>query len=196
MVFMRSRVYFYGIVLIGLWFGPTETYAQAGAAGPQPPATILIIRHAEKLTDGGSDLSSAGFERARLLTQAFSPGARRDLPTPQVLFAAHVSAHSDRSVQTLTPLATALHLTIDNRFRDHDYDDLAATLLSGRYAGKVVLVAWHRGRIPQLAAALGATPPYDPWPEQQFDRIWRIDYVNGKVTLRDLPYAVMLGDSK
>jgi hypothetical protein len=193
---MRNKFHFYGVVLIWLWVGSIGMYAQAGAAAkPQPPATVLIIRHAEKLTDGESDLSSAGFERARLLSQAFS-GARRDLPTPQVLFAAHVSAHSDRSVQTLTPLATALHLPIDNRFKDHDYADLAAALLSGQYAGKVVLVAWHRGKIPQFAAALGATPPYDPWPEQQFDRIWRIDYVRGKVTLRDLPYAIMPGDSK
>jgi len=59
-----------------------------------------------------------------------------------------------------------------------------------------VLVVWHHGKIPQLAIALGATPPYNPWPDTQFDRIWRIDYVNGKATLQDLPYAIMPGDSK
>jgi broad specificity phosphatase PhoE len=164
---------------------------------PKPPATILIMRHAEKLTDGQSDLSSEGLERARLLLNLFSPAGRRpDLPTPQVLFAAHVSAHSNRSVQTLSPLAAALHLPIDDHFRDRDYADLAAALLSGTYAGKTVLVAWHRGMIPRLASALGATPPYDRWPTQQFDRIWRIDYINGRVSLRDLPIAMMPGDSK
>jgi hypothetical protein len=96
----------------------------------------------------------------------------------------------------LLPLAKALHLPIDDNFKDEDYEDLAAALLSGKYAGKVVLVAWHRGKIPQLATALGATPPYDRWPEQQYDRIWRIDYVNGKATLHDLPFALMPGDSK
>jgi broad specificity phosphatase PhoE len=155
------------------------------------------MRHAEKLTDGESDLSSEGLERAKLLANLFSPaGTRPDLPTPQVLFAARLSAHSNRSVQTLSPLAAALHLPIDNRFRDRDYASLATALLSGAYAGKTVLVAWHRGTIPQLASALGATPPYDPWPKQQFDRIWRIDYINGKVSLRDLPSALMPGDSK
>ena len=176
------------------------TYAQSTAGEatkPQPPATILLIRHAEKLTDGQSDLSPEGLERAKLLADAFShPEARPDLPVPQVLFAAHISSHSNRSVQTLSPLAAALHLPIDRRFRDRDYADLATALLSGNYAGKTVLVAWHRGTIPQLASALGATPPYDPWPTQQFDRIWRIDYVNGKVSLRDLPFAMMPGDSK
>ncbi len=88
-----------------LSFSSMEIYAQAAApAKPQPPATILLIRHAEKLTDGRLDLSPAGFERARLLPKVFSPaGARPDLPTPQVLFATHISEHSNRPVQTVTP---------------------------------------------------------------------------------------------
>jgi hypothetical protein len=157
----------------------------------------MIIRHAEKLTDGRSDLSPVGFERAKLIPKLFlPPGVRPDLPTPQILFATHRSPHSDRPVQTLAPLAAALHLPINDSFESDDYAALAATLLSGKYAGKVVLVVWHEGKIPQLAAALGATPPYTPWPDQQFDRIWRINYANGKATLQDLPYALMPGDSK
>jgi hypothetical protein len=181
-----------------LSFSTLQIHAQTAApAKPQPPTTILIIRHAEKLTDGRIDLSPTGFERARLLPTLFSPAAARpDLPTPQVLFATHLSPHSNRPVQTVTPLAAALHLPIDNSFNNDDYPALAAALLSGKYAGKVVLVAWHHGKIPQLAAALGATPPYTPWPDTQFDRIWRIDYANGKATLQDLPFALMPGDSK
>jgi hypothetical protein len=194
----RSKLYLYGMLFSGLSIGWIGTYAQsADTAKPLPPATILLIRHAEKLTNGNKDLSSAGFDRAGLLPKAFSPaGERPGLPIPQVLFAARISSHSNRSVQTITPLAEALHLPIDERFSDHDYLALAAALLSGKYAGKVVLIAWHRGRIPQLAAALGAKPPYDPWPEQQYDRIWRIDYSNGNVTIQDLPYSIMPGDSK
>ena len=172
------------------------TAQTTATAKPQPPATILLIRHAEKLSDGEIDLSPTGFERARLLPNEFAAGTRQDLPTPQFLFAAHLSKHSNRPVQTITPLAAALHLPIDDRFSDSDYADLAATLLGGGYAGKVVLVVWHRGKIPQLAAALGATPPYATWPEDKYDRIWRIDYTNGKVTLQDLPYALLPGDSK
>jgi hypothetical protein len=184
-----------GFVL--LLFGLTGLYAQSSGTAPQPPATILIIRHAEKLTDGRMGLSPAGLERARMLPKLFlSPATRPDLPTPQVLFAAHASAHSNRPVETITPLAAALHLPIDDSFQNEDYAGLAKQLLSGRYAGKVVLIAWHHGKVPQLTAALGATPPYAPWPDQQFDRIWRIDYVDGKATLRNLPFALMPGDSK
>jgi hypothetical protein len=173
-----------------------EIHAQP-AAKTQPPATILIIRHAEKLTDGRIDLSPTGFERARLLPNLFSPAAARpDLPTPQAIFATHLSPHSNRPVQTVTPLAAALHLPINDTFSDDEYPALAAALLSGKFAGKIVLVVWHHGKIPQLASALGATPPYSPWPDNQYDRIWRIDYPNGKATLQDLPYAIMPGDSK
>ena len=185
----------FAVLLILLLSGCKADHGQQPRSEvPQPPATIFLIRHAEKLTNGEMDLSAAGSERAKLLVQAFS-GNRPELPTPQVLFAAHVSAHSNRSLQTLLPLATSLHLPIDDSFKDEDYEDLAAVLLSGKYAGKVVLVAWHRGKIPQLATALGATPPYARWPAEQYDRIWRIDYVNGKASLRDLPYALMPGDS-
>jgi broad specificity phosphatase PhoE len=98
---------------------------------PQPPATILIIRHAEKLTDGRIDLSPTGFERARLLPRLFSPASvRSDLRAPQVLFATHLSAHSNRPIQTVTPIAAALHLPIDDIFSNEDYPALAATLLS------------------------------------------------------------------
>src|SRR5713226_8210446 len=92
-----------GLLSTGLLsFSSMEIYAQAAATvKPQPPATILLIRHAEKLTDGRLDLSPTGFERARLLPTVFLPaGARPDLPTPQVLFATHISEHSNRPVQT------------------------------------------------------------------------------------------------
>ncbi len=161
------------------------------ASAPKPPATILIIRHAEKLPNGDPDLSAVGYERAQLLLNDFVPiGVRPDLPTPQDIFAAAPSHHSNRSALTVIPLAEALHIQINQDFEDHNYADLAAEVLSGRYAGKTVLISWHHGTIPQLATALGATPPYDPWPAQQFDRIWRIDYINGKATLQDLPYEI------
>jgi hypothetical protein len=167
------------------------------AQTPQPPATILIIRHAEKLTDGRLDLSEAGFKRAAQLPRLFLPaGVRPDLPTPQFLFATHQSKHSNRPVETITPLSEALHLPISHDIMDEDYAELAKLLLSGQYAGKVVLVSWHHGKIPELAKSLGAEPPYLKWPEEQFDRVWRIDYANGKVTIRDLPQALMPGDSK
>jgi len=196
---MRSEISFSRrgfLALAGLWVaGILGAYGQIS----QAPATILLIRHAEKLTDGRMDLSPVGFERAKVLPLLFGvtgPVAAHILPRPDFLFATHVSAHSNRPVETITPLADVLKLPISSEIDDKDFATLAKELLSGRYAGKVVLVAWHHGSLPGLARALGAVPPYDPWPETQFDRVWRIDYHDGKVVLRDLPQGLLAGDSK
>jgi hypothetical protein len=162
----------------------------------QPPATILLIRHAEKLTDGQMDLSPVGFERAKAIPMLFGGASPHNLPRPDFLFATHVSKHSNRPVETITPLSEALKLTISSEVEDKDYATLAKELLSGKYAGKVVLVAWHHGTIPEFAEALGATPPHKLWPETQFDRVWRIDYRGGKAVLTDLPQGLLVGDSK
>jgi hypothetical protein len=172
-------------------------YGQAG----QPPATILLIRHAEKppAEAASMDLAPAGFARAKVIPQLFGgagAAAPHNLPRPDFLFATHVSKKSNRPVETITPLSQALGLPISHDVADDDYAVLAKELLSGKYAGKVVLVAWHHGKLPEFAEALGAVPPYQPWPDNQFDRVWRIDYTGGKAVLTDLPQGLMPGDSK
>jgi hypothetical protein len=164
----------------------------------QPPATIYLIRHAEKLTDKRPDLAPQGFLRAALIPNLFLPpvgSGRVALTKPDFLFATARSKNSNRPFETVMPLSSALNEPIMNEVEDDNFADLAKLLLSGRYAGKVVLVSWHHGKIPELATALGATPPYK-WPDAQFDRIWRIDYSSGKATVTDLPMGLISGDSK
>jgi hypothetical protein len=188
-----------GLALVILLAGVFALAHGDMAALAQPPATILLIRHAEKLTDGRPDLSPVGFERAKVIPNLFGgtgAEAPHNLPRPDFLFATHVSAKSNRPVETITPLSAALGMPISHEIDDKDFATLATELLSGKYAGKVVLVAWHHGSIPAFARALGAKPPYDPWPETQFDRVWRIDYIDGKAVLKDLPQELMAGDSK
>lgn len=197
MYWTRRKLFVVGLALFaGVLVGAI------GVAQPpamlEPPKTLLLIRHAEKPASG-MDLSPAGFERAKVIPQLFGGdrgAAPHNLPRPDFLFATHVSKNSNRPVETITPLSAALGLPISHEIDDKDFATLAKELLGGKYAGKVVLVAWHHGSIPGLAKALGAVPPYDPWPETQFDRVWRIDFVDGKVTLTDLAQGLMPGDSK
>jgi len=149
------------LVLAGLaWFAVAACSGEVAVA--QPPATILLIRHAEKPASG-VDLAPAGYARAKMLPELFGGmAAPHNLPRPNVLFATHVSKNSNRPMETITPLSEATGLSISHEIDDKDYATLATELLSGKYAGKVVLVAWHHGSIPGLAKALGAVPPYDP----------------------------------
>jgi hypothetical protein len=165
---------------------------------PRQPATILLIRHGEK-PDTGIHLSPIGVERAKALPQLFggpSAPAPHNLPKPDFLFATKASAKSDREVDTVAPLSEALKIPISHEVADKEFATLATELLSGKYAGKIVLVCWHHGSLPGFAQALGVTPPYDKWPDTQFDRVWRIDYKDGTPTLTDLPESLLPGDSK
>jgi hypothetical protein len=186
--------------------GRREFLAAAGAIlpaclpifGEERPKQILIIRHAEK-NDSKSDihLNARGYARAAALPALFLPAefpARFD--TPEFLFASRKSAHSDRPVETITPLARALRLKIDNTFDNEDYAGLARHVLGKPvYAGKTVLICWHHGNIPALAGAMGIKDAATPWPEMQFDRVWRITFADAVPALTDLPQRLLPDDS-
>jgi hypothetical protein len=165
----------------------------AAFADGAKPKQILIIRHAEKTglkTD--MHLNPRGFQRAAALPRLFPA----QFDTPDFIFATRISKHSNRPVETVTPLAKALHRRIDNRFGEDDYRPLAKEVLSRpAYAGKNVLVCWHHGRIPALAEALGFSHPPSPWPDTQFDRVWRVQYDGGSATMTDMPQHLLEGDS-
>lgn len=166
------------------------------------PKYVIIIRHGEKPGDpatddeaDGTDLSTRGYERAG----ALAPYVPATFGAPDFLFATQASKHSNRPVETITPLAQALKLDIDAKHADDDYQKVADDILgNAKYAGKQVLICWHHGKIPQLAAALGATPPESPWPGDVFDRVWLIEYPGGNATgaqTSNLPQKLLYGDS-
>jgi hypothetical protein len=107
-------------------------------------------------------------------------------PRLNLLFAAASSSVSSRPVETLEPLAAQLGLPINQQFEDKHYAQLARCLLkdagsagSTGSAGSEVLVCWHHGKLPDLARCLGVSPPEDPWPAEDFGRIWQIDFASG-----------------
>jgi hypothetical protein len=167
------------------------------------PSQILIIRHGEKpgdpATDSAADspdLSTQGYERAASLA-IYVPATFGKL---DFLFATQASKNSNRPVETVTPLAKALGLTIDDKHADDDYQTVATDVLTHpKYAGKLVLICWHHGKIPDLATALGGVPPTTHWKGHVFDRVWKIDYpAGGPVTglpVTDIPQMLMYGDT-
>jgi phosphohistidine phosphatase SixA len=161
------------------------------------PQMILIIRHAEKPGDGEKDdkdpnLSKRGFERAAALARVIPA----DFVRPDYLIATKRSSHSNRPVETIEPLAKALHEPIDEPFKDEEFSALAHKVLTdAKYANKIVLISWHHGKIPELAHALGASAAPDKWNSKVFDRVWEIKYQDGKASFIDLPQKALAGDS-
>ena len=156
------------------------------------PRTVLIIRHAEKPAGKvDPNLTPKGYERASALVNLFPASFER----PDYLFATKASKHSNRPVETVTPLAKALHLPLSSNIDDASYPFLAREILTNhQYNGKVVMICWHHGTIPGLARALGVSNPPERWPDQVFDRVWRIRFAGTVATLDILPQHLLPGD--
>lgn len=170
------------------------------ASSTTSPRMILIIRHGEKPGDAASEgkkdkdpnLSPKGYQRAQALAHVIPD----NFVHPDYLFATHKSAHSMRPIETITPLANALHEPIEESFKDDQFAALAHKVLTDpKYAGRVVLISWHHGKIPELAHALGAADAPDKWKSEVFDRVWEITFHDGKADFLDLPQKALPGDS-
>lgn len=175
---------------------------------------------AAKDKGGGPDLSIQGSARAAALPSLFVPanvsciltagsgsftgqyakvsgvkaGSSRFL-APNFLFATQKSKSSNRPVETITPLSLATGLTINSSYPDSGYGDLAKAVLGGQYAGKVVLICWHHGKIPALARELRVSKP-PKWKGTVFDLVWQITYTKGKANLKIHHQKLLYGDAK
>ena len=130
---------------------------------------------------------------------------RPRFPTPDFLFATKPSNSSSRPVETITPLAQALQfLKNDPSFKVHHHfkndakgiDGLKSEILNtpATYGGKVVLICWHHGTIPQLTEAFGVSS--SKWPGTVFDLVYRITWDSGKASLVVDYQQLLYGDTK
>jgi phosphohistidine phosphatase SixA len=167
--------------------------ATAGAVAPSAfhnqlhNATILLMRHAEKPSDPtDTDLAPAGFARAKALADYIPQHFGR---TPDYLFASTDSSSSSRPRETLTPLSQKTGVPIDTSVADKDYKDLAKELDDPKFDGKFIVIAWHHGKIPELAQKLGAPAGSypSPWDGKVYDEIIEIDYgPTGNPTVKEI----------
>ena len=92
-------------------------------AAAQSSKMVYLIRHGEKPADGGDDLTPAGYQRAACIAPFFGSS---DFNI-QHIFACDDTT-SRRMVETVTPLAQLLNLTIDTSIGEQDPDGLAAAI--------------------------------------------------------------------
>jgi phosphohistidine phosphatase SixA len=157
------------------------------------PKMVLIIRHAEKPeTAGDPNLSQKGFERADALAHVIPD----HFVKPDFLIATKKSKGSARPIETITPLSKAIDEPIQSKFADEEIAAVANDVLTNpKYRGKIVLIAWHHGKIPDLAKALGATDAPKEWNSKVFDRVWQLTFTGDAVQFTNLPQKALPGDS-
>jgi len=182
------------ILLLALGSPPAFSKSEGSSHGPR---IVMIIRHGEKPDEAKGDkdpnLSPQGFERANALAKVIPA----HFPRPDYLIATKRSKSSNRPAETITPLSKALNEPIEATFKDDDFEQVAHEVLSNpKFSNKVVLIAWHHGKIPELAKALGVKDAPDKWDSNVFDRVWEITYEDGVATWKNLPENALPGDSK
>lgn len=171
------------LTLLPVHAGPirstSSAVVRAQTDAPLANAVILIVRHGEK-PDDGPDLAPAGQERAQAYVRYFEHFQYDSRP----LHIDHIMASADTSKShrerlTMEPLANALGLPIDTRFRNKDVDGVAQALAANP-GGHVILICWHHGEIPALVQALGADSdklfPSGKWPSSRFDMVIELPY--------------------
>ncbi len=166
-------------------FVTTFVILAAGSAAWATPAQVLIIRHGEK-PDTGYGLSAAGQARAQALVGYFetNPDVTR-FGTPVAIYAMTPDENDTeagtRPLDTVTPLANALGLTVLDTYAKDDVQSLATEVLSNpAYEGKMVLICWEHKMITPLASDLGVSDP-GKYPKNDFGQVWEIDFYNDQV---------------
>lgn len=148
----QSAVLVASLAILCAGVAPAQTTATP-ATPRQPastqPALIILVRHAEKSTVGGTDpdLSDAGQARAKALVAAIAD--------------AHVTAivttTYKRTSQTADPIAAAHNITIEKVGLDGGTAMHVAAVAAAvrKHPGEVVLVVGHSNTIPAIVTALG-----------------------------------------
>ena len=193
---MHSRLFI--AVLFGFTFAVTA-HAQEGPKN----GIVLIVRHAENGGIGRS-LAPRGEQRAEAYKDYFlnfTVDSKR--LEPNVIFAAKDSKQSHRPRLTVEPFAKAAKLKIDARFGNNQSGELAADLRANQQ-GKVILISWRHGDIPNLLRALGAKPksflPNGKWPDSTYDWVIMLSFdQDGRLipsSSRQINEHLMPGDSQ
>ncbi|HEV7591311.1 MAG TPA: hypothetical protein VGO40_24575 [Longimicrobium sp.] len=185
-------------------------------SSPRAPR-ILLIRHAEKpptnppphgvTKHGDHDIQSLtvkGWQRAGALVCFFAPtnGPLQSplLATPVVLFAAppgssgSEESQSHRPVETVTPLAGKLGLSINTDFTKGQEVQVADAAMA---QSGVALICWQHKDLNVIANRIlgNATTAPQKWPGDRYDVVWVFDLqADGSYTFAQLPQMLLKGD--
>ena len=138
---------------------------------------IVFIRHAEKPVKG-DNLTCQGLNRALQLPELI----RRKFGVPNFLFApslglGEATKHA-RMFETIAPIAIKYNLSINTIHAEKDSMLIAQDLKSRK---GTIIVVWEHKAIAPIVRSLGVTASNLIWPDNDYDSIWIVAFVNGKV---------------
>jgi hypothetical protein len=163
------------------------------------PAQVIILRHAEK-PKHGNDLDTRGYERANALPGLFTTDPvliRYGKPAAIYAMGPNSDDLSNRPVETVTPLAQSLHLSLQDNFTLNELTPLVnAVMTNPDYDDKTVVICWEHKVIPTLVQAFGYNDAPSKWKKNTFDRLWILHFTGNTVSsFENLPQDLLPGDS-
>lgn len=176
---------------------------------------LMFIRHAEEpgpkdipsgvTEDGAADdrsLSVRGWVRAGALVGLFDPRdasgnplpPRAGLIRPAMIFASNPDhGHSRRSLETVTPLASALEIDVRSGFISSQTAELADALQTTTGS---VLIAWTHHQIAAVISHFTGVAPSPPasWPDDRYDVVYVLTRSGGGWRFTQVPQMILAGD--
>ncbi|KAI5117010.1 hypothetical protein M0805_004395 [Coniferiporia weirii] len=139
---------------------------------PTFPNTVYLIRNAETDT-GESNLSVNGSLRADCLTSVFGAQSNRTIGYI-IADAPKKNGKGTEMVDTVTPLAASLGLTIDTSCSADDKDCIGdAAQAFAAHSGAGILICSVRTYLPDIAEVLGVND-VPSWSKKRFDLVWTV----------------------
>ena len=140
---------------------------------------VVVVRHAEKISDDDQRLSPAGFARADRLAALLKDAG----------VSAVYATDTERARDTAGPLAKALGLPIRTYDVGGEKPDAAAFVASlrERHATGVVLLVGHSDTVPVILKALGCTEAISIG-RDEYDDLFIVTPTGGRATLVRLKY--------
>jgi 2,3-bisphosphoglycerate-dependent phosphoglycerate mutase len=146
-----------------------------GCGDPAVPTTLILLRHAKKVSDGTDDpnLNAKGVERAKRLAEIL-----KDTKIGGIY-----STDFKRTRQTVQPLADVKNLEIDT-YEPYQESELKDIL--HKHRGETVVVCGHSNNIPWTANLLTGKDEFKDYDESEYGIILIVSVVekgsNSKVT--------------
>jgi broad specificity phosphatase PhoE len=148
-------------------------FASSLGAAPHPVTTVILVRHAEKLSqDDASPLTPAGSDRAKELARVLTG----------VKFDAIYVTQFRRVQDTAAPVAAAAGLTPLERKAGPAFPRYAADLakeILADHRGQTILVVGHSNTTVDVMKALGATNVASIDDRTEFDNLFVLTEVDG-----------------
>lgn len=148
------------------------------------PRQIILLRHTDKLKQNltGPALSAKGYVR----TVKFAFYFLNYFGEPDFVVAGKPKGKdaSIRELQTVGPLVNILAqrhpdtgFDILHPYTHDEYEKLTKYLLKDdKFDNKLILICWRHTKIVELAKELGVKDKLEPWPDDDYDSVYVLDY--------------------